>query len=159
VPAQQKAFWKLLQSDTLPPPDVQLLFDEVPSTGGSSQTTTRPSLPAHSFILSMYSSVLRGALEIQKTAADDGTRQQDSSNTNTRAAAAAAASSASCSRCTPLPLPGTSYEQWLQVAPFLYPVTPLPEVGWSNIEGALCHTTCLWSMPTTPNYTEHWRCD
>ena len=124
----------------MPAPDVELLFDEVLSKDGSKKGK-RPCMPAHSQVLSMGSSVVRGALQLQ-AAPDQAKGSKD-------------ASSASSSRCTPLPLPGTTYEQWLQVAPFLYPLTPLPEVDISNIEGGLCRTARLWSMPYTYHSHTH----
>jgi hypothetical protein len=131
--AQEKAVLKLLQSDSVPPPDVQLLFDDV-SSKEDSKKLTRPSLPVHSFILSVWSSVLRGALEMGKTAADDGNKNDGTTNTS-----AAAVSTDRIDGRTVLPLLGTTYEQWLQVAPFLYPVTPLPLVSWLNIHGVRGH--------------------
>ncbi len=125
----------------MPAPDVELLFDEEEPIKDGSKKGKRPSMPAHSQVLIMGSSVLRGALELQ-AAPDQANGNKD-------------ASSASSSGRTALPLPGTTYEQWLQVAPFLYPLTPLPEVDISNIEGGLCRTARLWSMPYTYHSHTH----
>jgi hypothetical protein len=45
-----------------------------------------------------------------------------------------------------IPLPGTSKEDFLVVAEFMYPMAPLPKVSWDNLEVLLVEGR-KWSMP------------
>lgn len=69
-------------------------------------------LPANSYVLSFFSSVLRNAVEAQQ-AAD----QEEGSSSSIS-----------------IPMAGITKAQWLQAAPFWHPVEPAPAVQWDNLE-------------------------
>jgi hypothetical protein len=45
-----------------------------------------------------------------------------------------------------IPMPGTSKEEYLAVAAFMYPVVPLPKVSWHNLEVLLVQGR-KWNIP------------
>jgi len=73
--------------------------------------------------LGMLGSVLRGALEVDTAA-------------NAAAASSSVTSTPSDScRAPVIPMKGTTKSQWMQVAAFLYPVVPSPEItSWKQLE-------------------------
>jgi hypothetical protein len=82
-------------------------------------------MSANSTLLGLYSSVLRGATEVATAGtAGCGTsagsnRSRDSSNIT-------------------IPMPSTKKDEWMQVAPFLYPVVPPPTINnWTQLETLL----------------------
>lgn len=106
-------------------------------------------LPGHSQILSAWSSVLGGALEAAVSSSSgsrssskeaDGTATAEGKPATVTAAAAAAAAQDTCvndAAVNAIPMPGTSVQDWLEVAAFMYPVIPPAQVKWSNLETLL----------------------
>jgi hypothetical protein len=91
--------------------DTELRFDD----GGV--------LPANSYVLSFFSSVLRGAVEAAEAHAASRKRSSSSSASNSR------------SSTKVIPVQGVTKKQWLTVAPFWHPVTPPAVVKtWGEAE-------------------------
>jgi hypothetical protein len=111
-------------------PDVVLSFE------ASEDGKPAVLLPGHSQILSAWSTVLAGAVEAALTSTN--ARDNGSCSKAHRTAAAAvepAAAEAHDCTCeaeaalTAIPMPGTSLQEWLEVAAFMYPVIPPAQVG------------------------------
>lgn len=66
------------------------------------------SLPCNSTLLSVFSSVLRGAIEPNTAGSNASSKSHNA-------------------RCT-IPMEGLTMAEWLQVAGFLYPVVPAPDI-------------------------------
>jgi hypothetical protein len=121
-------------------------------------------LPGHSQILSAWSSVLAGAVEAALTSTS--ARHSGSCKEAPCAAAAAAAAAVGqpdaaaahdCTRegeaaVTAIPMPGTSLQEWLEVAAFMYPVIPpaqvrariAPPVFSSDCLTVSAQLPCIW---------------
>jgi hypothetical protein len=91
--------------------DITLVFD---SQSG------KESVQAHSAILKLHSPVLAQAIDL---APSSSIGVKHSSSSDSVAAAT-----------WTLDMPGTSKADFLVVAQFLYPILPLPEVSWDNLE-------------------------
>ena len=129
----------------------------------------------------MWSGVLQTALELKKESSNDvneksGDKNKESASSGggglrpaakkarrVRAPAPTTPHAASVARR--LPLPGTTYKQWMLIAPFMYPVLPVSEASWDNLEGArpcACHAClCAWqragaadwlALPLSPSH-------
>lgn len=84
-------------------------------------------LNANSIVLGLYSSVLRGAVEVSNAVAAstaDGTsvgskRSRDGDSST-------------------IPIPGIKKDEWMQAAAFMYPVVPTPTISsWQQLETVL----------------------
>jgi hypothetical protein len=111
-------------------PDVMLSFD------ASEDGKPAVLLPGHSQILSAWSSVLSGAVEAALTCTN--ARHSGSCKEAPCIAAATAgqpdavsaqdATSEAEAAVKAIPMPGTSMQEWLEVAAFMYPIIPPAQV-------------------------------
>lgn len=101
-------------------------------------------LAANSTLLGLYSSVLRGAVEVEAAAGGGGTSTSGRTQDKPR---------------TRIPMPGTKKEDWMLVSAFLYPVLPPSTItSWTQLE-TLLTVAASFNIPLVLHKAEQYLLD